>query len=189
MSHKLVVGITEIGKTRGCKILAAELVKHGKVLAYDVLGSKWPDGVMVVTNFEDFDWAYWSETDWLAVFIDEAGETVKRFDGDMEKTATRGRHPGHQNFYIVQGLTLMSLQARKQCVGVYLYNCESDDAEKLYASFGRKKQANDPYLEIFNAPAYGPGEFIYFTKLVPPVKYRVNFEQNTIEKVAVDTVK
>src|SRR5690348_1624865 len=129
MAHAMVVGITEIGKTRGCKILAGELVKHGKVMAYDILGSKWPDGVLVVTTREDFDWYYWSETDFVAVFIDEAGETVKRFDTDMEKTATRGRHPGHQNFYMVQGLSLMSNQARKQCTNVYLYNCEADDAE------------------------------------------------------------
>lgn len=189
MSHRLVVGRTEKGKTRGCKILAAGLVKNGKVLSYDILNSKWPDGVQVVTNADDFEWFYWSETDYVAVFIDEAGETVKRFNTDMEKTATRGRHLGHQNFYLVQGLTLMSNQARKQCTGVYLFNSEADDAEILYKSYGRPRNPNDPYRVILDAPTFAPGEFLYFTDLQPPVKYKVNFAENKIEKVAGPAVK
>ena len=181
MSHALIVGRTEFGKTRACKALASGLVKHGKVLAYDVLGSKWPDGVQVVTSRADFEWYYWSEIDWLAVFIDEAGETVRHFDEDMEKTATRGRHPGHQNFYIVQGLTLMSKQARKQCTVCYLFNCESGDADALYELYGKKHNPNDPYRMIFDAPSFESGEFIHFTVTKPPVKYRLNFVANKIE--------
>ena len=152
------------------------------MLAYDVLGSKWPEGVTVVTGRDDFDWFYWSETDYIAVFIDEAGETVRRFDQGMEKTATRGRHPGHQNFYIVQGLTLMSLQARKQCTRVYLFNCESGDADALYDLFGKKHNPKDPYRAIFDAPSFESGEFLYFTATAPPVKYKVNFPLNKIER-------
>lgn len=133
-------------------MLCRQFTESGRqTLVLDILKSPWP------CNFQTDDRdlfldVFWASTD-LAVFVDEGGETVGRYEDEMMKTATRGRHNGHQCFYMTQRVTLMNKTLRTQATHIFLFSSAFSDAKLLADDF------SCPELE--EAAVLPPLSFIY----------------------------
>lgn len=151
MSHSLILGMTESGKTSLAKQLAAYYKSKGI-------------GILVLDPMHDPGWNADYQTDdqneflevffnsrRCMVFIDEAGESVGQYDKIMTRTATKGRHWGHSVHYISQRGTMVNRTVRDQCRHLFLFATALDDC-KLYA-----REFNKP--ELLQAANFGPGEF------------------------------
>jgi hypothetical protein len=132
MAHALILGMTLSGKTTLAKRLAATFRANGyKIMALDpLLDPEWNTD-LIFQEPDDFLAAYWKNKQCVA-FIDEAGESSGTFDKPMIKTATRGRHWGHKNFYLSQRGAMIAKTIRDQCNDVFLFRQSIDDA-KVYA--------------------------------------------------------
>lgn len=67
--------------------------------------------------------------------IDESGETIGRFAGDMMVLATRGRHWGHRCTFISQRAQQIDKNVRSQCTTLLCFSQYKDDAKILAAEF------------------------------------------------------
>jgi len=156
MPHSLILGMTESGKTTLAKKLAANYRANGvSVLVLDPLGDPEWNADFQTTDPDDFLRVYW-ESRSCAVFIDEAGESVGRFDQAMQKTATRGRHWGHSNHYLSQRGAMISRTVRDQCSHIFLFAQSMDDS-KVHAN-----EWNAPELKTCNSLA--KGEYFHTTR-------------------------
>lgn len=148
MSHALILGQTQSGKTTLAKRLAEHYTKNGiAVLVFDPVNDpSWP----TQHRFDDFDTfiaVYWQSRQ-CAVFFDEAGEACEQFGHEMTKTATRGRHWGHRNHYIAQRGTLIKRTIRDQCSQLFLFNSGLEDC-KIHAAEWNAPEIREagPFLE------------------------------------------
>ena len=90
------------------------------------------------------------------VFIDEAGDSVGRYDNAMIRTATRGRHWGHNNHYCSQRGTLLARTVRDQCSHLFLFATGLEDC-KIHA----REWNNQQLLEGHTLPQ---GDFFHTTR-------------------------
>ena len=102
MSHSLVVGMTESGKTTLATRMSDIYKKAGiPVLVLDTfMDSRW-SADFITDDIENFLWHFWRSKN-CAVFIDESAEAIGRYNQVMIQTATKGRHWGHNCHYITQ---------------------------------------------------------------------------------------
>ena len=163
MSHSLVLGMTESGKTTLAKQLVQTYKAGGiKTIVLDPLHDpKWYADYQT-DDPENFLTTLWSSRS-CAVFIDEAGDMVGRYDDVMIKTATRGRHWGHSLHYLSQRGTLLNRTVRDQCSHIFLFTSSFEDC-KIHANEWNKPALKDGYLlpqgVCFHATRYGDLEKI-----------------------------
>lgn len=156
MGHSLILGMTESGKTTLAKRLASQYRARGVgVLVLDPIDDPdWPN------DFKTGDPAEFLEVFWqsqrCAVFIDEAGESVGRYDTVMHKTATKGRHWGHACHYISQRSTQIAPIVRDQCSNLFLF-CTAFEDCKTHA-----KEWNNHKIKM--ASTLKKGEYVYCTR-------------------------
>ncbi len=125
----LLVGMTESGKTTLAKRLSADQKNRGiGVLVLDCLNSEGWAADFQTTDPDQFLDVFWKSQN-CAVFIDEAGDSVGRFNMAMEQTATRGRHFGHNVHYISQRHAQLSKTVRDQCRYLALFRSSLDDCK------------------------------------------------------------
>ena len=119
--HQLLVGQTLSGKTTLARQLAGIYKQAGfGVLVLDVLNDpRWPCDFRTDDADEFLD-VVWSSRRCM-VFIDEAGDSVGRYNEAMNKTATRGRHWGHVMHYCTQRITSLAPLVRDQCTGLFCF--------------------------------------------------------------------
>lgn len=156
MAHSLIIGMTESGKTTLAKKLAGHYRQNGiGVLVLDPLSDPaWPADFKTADN-EQFLKVYWDSRR-CAVFIDESGDAIGRYDDTMIKTATRGRHWGHSNHYITQRATQLSATVRGQCSHLFLFCSPLSDA-KIYADEWNQQ-------ELRNSCNLKQGEYYHVTR-------------------------
>lgn len=145
------------GKTTLARDMAAIYARHGvNVLVLDPIADpRWPTEHRT-SNQEDFlDWYWHSER--CAAFMDEGGESVGRYNDAMARTATRGRHMGHVNHYIVQRVTQIAPLVRGQCTRIYLFCSSRKDGEILAEEWNRP--------ELAECGKLARGEYIYAEKM------------------------
>ena len=168
MAHSMILGMTESGKTTLAKQLATGYMAAGVVvLLLDPLNDpEFPADYRTTdpTEFLDTFWASRS----CAVFIDEAGDSVGKFDTLMQKTATRGRHWGHNVHYITQRGTQLSKTVRDQCSNLFLFTTSLSDA-KVHADEWNQQ-------EIKAANSLKQGDYYHVTRFGQLVK-RSAFDQ------------
>src|SRR6516165_7136640 len=91
MSHCLIFGMTESGKTTLAKRLAQRYRYHEvKVIVLDSLNDPGWSADFQTTDPDEFLQVFW-ESRRCAIFIDEAGDAVGKYNTVMQRTATRGR--------------------------------------------------------------------------------------------------
>lgn len=101
---------------------------------------------------EEFLRVFWDSTNCIA-FIDEAGETVGRYNEAMDKVATRGRHRQHSVFFILQKATRISLTVREQCSRAFIFQSAPSTCSVMAEEF------NQPRI-IEEGPLLKKGEYI-----------------------------
>jgi len=170
MTHVLILGMTESGKTT----LAKELARKYKASNM---------GVLVLDPLQTTDWAadynsadpdeflnvFW-DSKGCAVFIDESGDAVGKYDLAMTQTATRGRHWGHRVHYITQRGASISRTVRDQCSHMFLFRSGKQDC-KIHA----EEWARD---ELVNANQLGAGEYYHVTRFGELTKSNIFDEIN-----------
>src|SRR5271154_7447046 len=100
MAHSLVLGMTESGKTTLAKRMAWRYqARDVKVIVLDPLCDPEWQADFQTSDPEEFLSAFWASQK-CAVFIDEAGQSIGRYNEVMQRTATRGRHWGHAVHFV-----------------------------------------------------------------------------------------
>jgi hypothetical protein len=163
MGHSLIFGMTESGKTSLAKyeLIPRYQANNIKVLVLDPMNDPGWNADFQTDNVDEFLKVYWASRQ-CAVFIDEAGESVGRFDSAMITTATKGRHWGHKNHYLSQRGAMLSKTVRDQCSDIFLFTTSLDDC-KVHAN-----EWNAPELKEANSLAqleyFHTGRFTDVTK-------------------------
>ena len=149
MAHALIAGKTMSGKTTLVKRLAAAIMAQGSpVIVLDPLSDpEWGSQFVTADPAQFLRW-YW-EARCAVAFIDESGQAVGRYNLPMTETATRGRHWGHVNFYIMQEVTQIAPIIRAQCSTLYLFTASSREGLRMAEEF------NAPELEQCTALPQG----------------------------------
>lgn len=163
MSHCLILGMTESGKTTLAKRLGRQYMQHCvPIIILDSLNDpEWTANfpqdypVLQTTDPEEFLDAFWASKR-CACFIDEAGDAVGRYNVVMQKTATRGRHWGHSVHYISQRGVQIAPTVRDQCSHMFLLTTSLQDA-KIHAN-----EWNAPIL--ISANSLRKGQFYHCTR-------------------------
>lgn len=161
MAHSLILGQTESGKTCLGKQLAGAHLQAGKlVLVLDPMNDPgWPATYKTTDPqvFLEYVWANQS----AHVFIDESGKMVGRYDDEMERTATEGRHFGHSLYYLSQRGAQLNTTVRSQCRHLFLFQMHLDDCKQLAKDFNSPellKASTLPQFEFFHAQRFKPVE-------------------------------
>ncbi len=156
MAHSLIIGMTESGKTTLAKRLAKRYRTHEqKVLVLDSLNDPEWEADFQTTDIDEFLAVFWSSRR-CAVFIDEAGDAVGKFNTVMQRTATRGRHWGHSVHFITQRSVQLSPTVRDQCGHIFLLTTSLKDS-KVHAD-----EWNQPQLAT--AHTLRRGEYFHCTR-------------------------
>ena len=165
MAHSLILGMTESGKTSLAKALAAQYKKEGLgVLVLDPMHSPDWNADFQTDDPNEFIRVFFASRSCM-VFIDEAGESVGRFDKIMERTATKGRHWGHSVHYIAQRGTLVNRTVRDQCKHLFLFCSALEDCKTLARDF------NKP--ELLQAADFPPGQFFRAGRFQPATIHKL----------------
>jgi len=165
MAHCLIIGKTLSGKTTFAKKKAAALKAHGhNIIVLDpFLDPQW-NATYITSDQDDFLEKVWLNRN-CAVFVDEGGSTIGKYNKAMEELATRGRHWGHKCFFITQRVKQLSTTIRTQCSEVVIFKQAQRDTKDLA----------DEFVEpiINNAHLLQKGEFFYVRDNQEPLKLNV----------------
>lgn len=163
MPHSLIIGMTESGKS----FLAKEKMKRYqsagiKTMVLDPTNSgQWGADYQSADVGEFLD-VFWNSRK-CAVFFDEAGDYIHQHaDRRIIQTATRGRHLGHNCYYIGQRGTMINTTVRGQCRNLFLFRVGIKDAKHWSEEFAQP--------ELANATALGEYEFYSASKIKPGVE-------------------
>ncbi|AUR85723.1 P-loop containing nucleoside triphosphate hydrolase [Vibrio phage 1.080.O._10N.286.48.A4] len=169
MPHSAIVGMTESGKSSLARKMAVELQKSGiQIIVFDPLGDpEWSNcldlnNAFITDNENEFLNVYWNSKN-CAVFFDEAGDYATNHNKPMIRTATKGRHWGHSNFYIAQRGNLLARTIRDQCANLFMFTSSKDDA-KIYST-----EFND--IELLNVPDLPQGTYYTCGRFIKAEKY------------------
>jgi len=159
--HTCILGRTGTGKTRAAKFLASKLAR---VAVCEPVKTDWGAPAIHTTNIDDLlTLAQLNKN--LNIFIDEAGEMLKRNDA-YQFLATRSRQYGHNVFFIAQRACMLTPVMRNNCESIYAFNQCNSDSKILADDF-----ANEIFLEL---PKLKKGECIYIKCVgFEPLKIRV----------------
>lgn len=158
MAHVSIFGMTESGKTTLAKKLAAEYKARGiQVIVLDPLHDPgWPSDFRTADKNEFMTVVKASRQ--CAVFIDESGKFVGRYETEMEWLGTMARHWGHNSHFISQRAQMVNPTVRGQCGFLALFNVSKTDAKILADEWNRDdlQKANSLQQgEYFWCPRFG----------------------------------
>lgn len=168
MAHSLILGMTKSGKsTLARRLVAAYRVAGTQSCVLDPLGDPaWKAaGAKVLTSDGEKFLALMEKTRRCALFVDECGETIGRYSGEMKKLATRSRHYGHNAHFLAQRAADIDKTVRDQCELLFCFRVSKKDAQTLADEYG--------YDELLGAFQLQKGEFIKCGRFQPPVRVRL----------------
>ena len=108
-------------------------------------------------DVEQFLQAFWN-SQCCDVFIDESGDVIGHYDRAMIQTATKGRHWGHNVYFITQRPAQISPTVRTQCSNLFLFAMAREDSETLAREWnkpGLREAATLPKGQCFMASRFG----------------------------------
>jgi hypothetical protein len=153
------------GKTTFAKKKAWSLQKQGysSIVLDPFLDPEWKAD-FITSDADSFLEAVWNSRQ-CAIFVDEGGQTIGKYNTVMEQLATRGRHWGHKCYFISQRGKQLSTTLRAQCSELAIFKQSLRDTKDLA----------DEYVEpmINEAHSLEKGEFIYVRDSQPTIKLNV----------------
>ena len=165
MAHCLIIGRTLSGKTTFAKKKAAAFKKQGvHIIVLDpLLDPQW-NATFITFDQEKFLEIVWKNRN-CAVFVDEAGDAIGKYNKVMDMLATRGRQWGHKCFFITQRAKQLSTTIRTQCSELVIFKQSLADTKDLANEFV------EPMIN--DAQSLEKGEFIYIRDGQKPLKLNV----------------
>ena len=180
MPHYGIFGQTGSGKTRLAMLLAGRYrVARRPVFVLDPMwDDRWPADYKTpyAAEFFRFVWRYKG----CMVFIDECGGFGK-FNADVAKLLTKGRHLGHSVHIISQRPQQIDPLIRAQLIRGYLFNLDVAGMQCVAESFGKK--------ELFSLPIPGVrvnknSDFYILERYGPISRFVLEFKSGRILKSA-----
>jgi DNA helicase HerA-like ATPase len=168
MAHSLIIGMTMSGKSTLARRLVAGYRTNGvHSLILDPLADPaWKNaGAAVLTDDGEYFLEAVFKSKKCAIFVDESGEAIGRYGGEMKKLATRSRHYGHNAHFISQRAVDIDKTIRDQCNDLYCFRVSKKDGETLADEYG--------YEELLGCSQLQQGEFIKCGRFLKPVKIRL----------------
>lgn len=169
--------MTESGKTTLAKLLIREFRRNDiKCVVLDPLFDPSFEADFQTSDRDEFLRIVKGSRS-LAIFVDEAGESVGRYDSEMHWLATRGRHYGHSCYFLTQRGMQIAKTVRDQCSYLYLFACSRTDAKTLADEY------NKPMLELANI--LDKGEFFVCPRFGTVHRGRIDFinQRVTLEEL------
>lgn len=150
--HVLILGITATGKTTFAFNLARRYRENGTcVLVLDPdLRKEW-QADFITDDPARFMSVVKVNTS-CALFIDESGQTIGRYAGEMEWLATQARKWGHKSHFITQRASQLGPTVRNQCSTVIVFKQSVTDSKIIASEF-----VADEFIEACNLKA---GEYL-----------------------------
>ncbi len=130
--------------------------KQRGVLVLDPMHDEWACSFKTASQDEFMRTFYASQC--CDVFIDEAGDSIGQYDKTMFRTATKGRHWGHNCHFITQRGAQLSPTVRTQCSILFLFAMAREDAKLLAIEWNKQElleAANLPAGQCFMATRFG----------------------------------
>lgn len=181
MSHSLIIGMTESGKTTLAKLLVTRAkTKRIKTAILDPLRDPDFGGDFQTNNQEEF--LTWSKKNKSALLIiDEAGTAVGRYNTAMEWIVTTSRHLGHSSVLICQGSSQLSPLVRGQCSSCYIFASTNSTRKSVSEDFDTP--------ELLSFTRLQRGEFFHISRYSKPTKFRIDFTARKILQLPLDSKK
>lgn len=156
MTHVLIAGMTESGKTTLGKTLAKAYRERGvPVMVLDPMNDPgWPEGSIIRDREMFLQRAKLVQQH--AIFIDESGQEIGRYAREMQWLATQARHWGHKSHFICQRIQQLDTTIRGQCSSLYLFTVSRKDADLLAEEWAKE--------ELRGAHTLDQGEFFFTTR-------------------------
>ena len=169
MAHCLIVGMTGAGKTTWARKKAHSLQRAGRtcIILDPFKRSTWvavPEHAYVTDDEELFLKAIWENRE-CAIFIDESGDMVGKYNDLINSVATKSRNFGHKCYFIMQRQKQISTTIRTQCSEIVVFKSSRNDTKDLADEFVADGLNQACELEM--------GEFLHTSKGGKPVKYNV----------------
>jgi GNAT superfamily N-acetyltransferase len=134
MYHFAVIGMTGSGKTFGAQCMAEDYRRRGiGTLVLHKPNESWPSSAAswqtdhVPTFLRMYDAARQ-----CACFMELADAEASKYDADVRKTFTQGRHTGHRNYFLAQRGAQVHPDVRENCIGVFMFN-QVEKSARLWA--------------------------------------------------------
>jgi len=161
--HSLIIGITGSGKTTLAKQQCAKAKLEGvKTIVLDPMMDKGWECDFITDSKEEFLQVVKQSTG-CKLFVDESGQTVGKYNLEMEWLATQARHWGHKTTFITQRAQQISPTVRDQCSILYVFLVSKKDSDTFAEEFVQDELKNASSLKKF--------EFYRVGRFIPAKKY------------------
>lgn len=151
MSHTLILGVTESGKSTYAKWVCSGLRKRGiKTLVLNPYNDPTWEADEISS---DPAYVFWYAQRHLhhAIFLEESGDALQR-DPLYDWFTCRARHWGHKSFVITQRLQDVRPALRNNCTQAVVFASETMDCRELASRY------REPIL--LNVEKFRPGQCI-----------------------------
>lgn len=156
MAHNYIVGMTGSGKSSLAKAICREVKVSG--IPTVVLDPLQDDGWDTDHQFTDPQafLAFVRQSKSCVLFVDEGGQSIGRYNEEMQWLATTSRHWGHSCWFISQGLTQVAPIVRQQSNKFYIFACGLANLDLV------AEECREPDLKRFDK--IGQGEFLIVSR-------------------------
>ena len=164
MPHSLIIGMTESGKTTLAKKMSLHYRQRGihTIVLDPMYDPNWQASFQTANPHKFLEIVKKSSN--CAIFIDESGDIVGRYDEEMHWLATKARHWGHNSHFISQRAKQISKTVRDQCSFLFAFNMSYDDSKELANEFNKEILKTCNILnkgEYYVVPRYGEVKKFY----------------------------
>jgi hypothetical protein len=137
MGHTLTIGQTESGKTLLNKSFCRDFDRKGiaSIILDPLNDPDWQTPHRFKSAPEFLELAKASRS--CALFIDESGSSVGKYNPDMDWCTTQARHWGHKTYLICQRAQQVGVTLRNQCSQMFVFNVGMKDAKLIAEEWSR----------------------------------------------------